>query len=69
MRRLVSDPVVARFAPKPEPYPNGGAAREISRAIADREAGTAYCFAIIVEGAFAGVWKPKEVSATQAALG
>lgn len=37
MQRLVCDPLVTRMTPKPEPYPDGEAAREIAQAIASRE--------------------------------
>lgn len=69
MQRLVCDPRVTRYTPKPEPYPEGEAAREIERAIADRGAGSAFCFAILVDGEFAGVCKLKEVNARQGELG
>lgn len=69
MQRLVADPRVTRFTPKPEPYPDGEAAREIARAVADRAAGTAYSFAILADGEFVGVCKLKEVTATQGELG
>ena len=69
MQRLVSDPYVTRFTPKPEPYPEGEAAREIEQAMNDRKAGTAYCFAILCDGDFAGVCKLKEVSEGRAELG
>ncbi len=69
MQRLVADPVITRYTPKPEPYPAGEAAREIERAVSDREAGTAYCFAILADGEFSGVCKLKEVNTTQGELG
>ncbi len=68
-QRLVADPRVTKYTPKPEPYPEGEAAREIERAIADRDAGTAFCFAILADGAFAGVCKLKEVTDEQGELG
>ena len=69
MQHLVSDPRGTNFTPKPEPYPAGDAAREIERAITDRRAGTAYCFAILADGEFAGVCKLKEVTVRQGELG
>jgi len=69
MQRLVCDPLVTHMTPKPEPYPDGEAAREIAQAIADREAGSAYCFAILADGEFVGVCKLKEVTPEQGELG
>lgn len=69
MQRLLSDPLVTRYTPKPEPYPPGEAAREIQQAIADRETGVAYCFAILVDDNFGGVCKLKGVTGTRGELG
>ena len=69
MQRLVCDPLVTRMTPKPEPYPDGEAAREIAQAIASREVGSAYCFAVLADGEFVGVCKLKEVTPEQGELG
>lgn len=69
MQRLINDPLIARFTPKPYPYPEGEARREILKAVKDREEGVAYCFAILADGHFAGVCKLKDVDDTQGELG
>ncbi|MDQ2730406.1 MAG: GNAT family N-acetyltransferase, partial [Armatimonadota bacterium] len=55
VQQYASDERVAATTNIPHPYPAGGAKAFVERAIAGRETGSRYAFAVLTDGSFAGV--------------
>jgi RimJ/RimL family protein N-acetyltransferase len=61
IQELASDPAIAEMTRVPHPYPENAARQFVTQAIKDREAGTAYAFAIEDQGRLVGLCGLRDV--------
>lgn len=69
IQQLASDPAISAMSHVPYPYPADGAVQWIKESEEKRQAGTAYCFAVIVSGKVVGACSLLDVADDSAMLG